>query len=59
MLNEEDIIVMDIARSELEFFNYGSLETVKNGRWWNGKYLGKKVHRSVPCLMIIFANDKP
>lgn len=52
-------IIMDVARSEIEFLNYATLEKLKDGFWVNGKYEGKRVHREDPANVIVFANQMP
>lgn len=52
-------IIMDVARSEIEFLNYATLEKLKDGFWVNGKYEGKRVHREAPANVIVMANSMP
>lgn len=52
-------IIMDVARSELEFLNYATLEKLKDGFWVNGKYEGKRVYREDPAQVIVMANQMP
>ena len=59
MLNNETTIILDLARSDIEFLNYSVLEVIKNGKWTSGKYTGKYVNRKQPCFLIIFANNPP
>lgn len=52
-------IFMDVARAELEFLNYSTLEKIKDGHWYAGKYEGKEVHRFVPAQVVVFCNGYP
>lgn len=52
------LVIFDVPRSNLEFINYQTIEEIKNGLIFSGKYdSGQKVFNS-PHL-IIFANEPP
>jgi len=52
------LILVDIPRSNYEYFNYGTLEEIKNGMIFSGKYEGGfKVFN--PPHIICFANEEP
>lgn len=57
-LIEPEIIIMDIPRYNLEFINYGTIEQIKNGFLYSGKYEGNKCIFSIPHI-IIFSNQPP
>lgn len=53
-----EIIVLDIPRSHLHYVNYTAIESVKNGRFFSGKYEGGMVQINRPHI-ICFANEPP
>lgn len=53
-----EIIILDIPKSNKEFVNYGTLEMLKNGYIYSGKYEGGDCFFPTPHI-IVFANQKP
>ncbi len=56
--NPPGVVIFDVARSEARYLKYVSLELLKNGCFFSGKY------ESAQCLMnpphvIVFANEEP
>lgn len=51
-------VILDIPKSEYGRCNYASIEALKNGFLYSGKYEGGKVHGKSPHL-IVFANREP
>lgn len=56
--NPPDIIIYDFTRSQEEFISYQSIEEVKNGIFFSGKYEGKMIIYDSPWV-ICFANYPP
>lgn len=56
--NKRELFVVDIPRSSQDFVNYGSLEQIKNGLIFSGKYDGCQLVFNCPHV-IVFANEKP
>lgn len=56
--NELKIVVLDIARTEMNNISYSSIERLKNGMFFNGKYESKMVTFNSPHI-IIFSNYEP
>lgn len=59
MVEKEELIIFDIARSEIEFLNYSIVEKLKDGAWIAGKYEGKKIYRQKDANIIVFSNSLP
>lgn len=55
---EPKIIILDIPRHNLDYINYGCIESIKNGFIYSGKYEGGKCLFRIPHVLI-FANDTP
>ncbi len=55
---EPRIILLDIPRHNLDYINYGCIESIKNGCIYSGKYEGGKCLFRIPTV-IIFANEEP
>lgn len=53
-----EIIICDVPRSSLNYINYGTLEKVKDGCIYSGKYEGGLCIYPAPHV-IIFANEPP
>ncbi len=53
-----EIVLLDIPRDNLDFINYGAIESIMNGCIYSGKYEGGVCIFPKP-LVIVFANDKP
>jgi hypothetical protein len=54
-----DIVIMDIPRTKSAcYISYESLENIKNGLFFSGKYKGNMVRFNRPHL-IVFANEPP
>lgn len=58
-VNEETTIILDVPRSDIQYVNYSTLETLKDGIWSSGKYEGKQVRRKEKANVLVFANDLP
>ncbi len=54
-----DIIVLDMPRSGVDFINYGAIESLKNGVFAVNKYDSKMVVRGTPAHLIVLANEPP
>lgn len=52
------LILIDCVRTDTEFFNYGTIEQLKNGLLYSGKYEGGKCIFPHPHV-VIFANNPP
>nr|WAE42968.1 MAG: replication associated protein [Cressdnaviricota sp.] len=52
------VIVCDVPRENLEYINYGTLEKLKDGLFYSGKYEGGRI-RLLPLHLFVFANQKP
>lgn len=52
------IIVLDIPRHNMEYFNYGLIEKIKDGLIYSGKYEGGCCAFESPHIFI-FSNEKP
>lgn len=52
------LIICDIPRDDIEYLHYGTLECLKNGHLYSGKYEGGKCIFDHPHV-IIFANTPP
>lgn len=61
-INEDNIIpkviLMDIPRDMMEFFKYGTIEQLKDGHIYSGKYEGSEIFLP-PVHVIIFSNSYP
>ncbi len=55
---EPRIVILDIPRHNLDYINYGCIESIKNGCIYSGKYEGGKCIFRIPHT-IIFANEEP
>lgn len=57
---DEDInlILLDIPRDSINYFNYGGIEAIKNGCLYSGKYEGGVCLFKIPHVFI-FANSAP
>lgn len=55
---QPELIVCDIPRKSMDYFNYDALEQLKNGMIYSGKYEGG-VCIFPPPLVIVFANEEP
>lgn len=53
-----DIIIYDYTRTQESFISYQSIEEVKNGIFFSGKYEGKMIIYDSPWV-IVFANYPP
>lgn len=53
-----NIVIVDIPREKLDFTLYSTLEMLKNGHVYSGKYEGGKLIFPHPHV-IVFANDQP
>jgi hypothetical protein len=56
---DHPIAVFDFARSKSEYISYGSIENIKNGNWFSGKYASKGVSLSFSPHLVVFANRAP
>lgn len=52
------IIIADFSRSLEDYISYDSLEKIKNGVWFSGKYESKSIMIPPPTV-IVFANFRP
>lgn len=52
------IIILDIPRHNIDYINYGTLELIKNGHIYSGKYEGGKCIFPSPHVFV-FANCEP
>lgn len=53
-----DLVVMNIPRDKLNYINYGSIESIKDGLIISGKYEG--FCAALPCPhLFVFANEPP
>lgn len=52
------IILVDIPRDSINYFNYGAMEKLKDGFFYSGKYEGGICRFRKPHI-IIFSNDEP
>lgn len=52
------VVLLDVPRYNLEYINYGTLEQIKNGMIYSGKYEGGTCLFPHPHI-IVFANEKP
>lgn len=55
---EPEIILLDVPRTNEDYFNYGAIEQIKNGCIYSGKYEGGVCLFKIPHI-IIFANFEP
>lgn len=53
-----NIYTIDCSRMQEEFISYESIEKIKNGYWFAGKYESKAVRIGVPHV-VVFANFEP
>jgi len=53
-----DIIIYDIPRTNIDYVSYESLESIKNGLFFSGKYESGQVVMNPPHI-ICFANSEP
>lgn len=53
-----DIIIIDIPRTNENYVCYGTMEKIKDGIFYSGKYEGGQILLT-PCHVIVFANFKP
>lgn len=53
-----EIIVIDCPRHNLEYFNYGAIEKIKNGLVFSSKYESNQIIFNPPHIFI-FANKEP
>lgn len=53
-----NIVIVDIPREKLDYTIYSTLEMLKNGHIYSGKYEGGKLIFPYPHV-IVFANDEP
>lgn len=56
--NKRKIIICDIPRSCIGYFNYTAIENIKNGLIFSGKYEGSLFWYNWPHV-IVFANEPP
>lgn len=52
------IILLDISRHNLDYINYGCIESLKNGCFYSGKYEGGNCIYPIP-FVFIFSNEEP
>lgn len=52
------VVMIDVARTNMERFNYQALEQIKNGIFFCGKYESKMVVMNIPHV-VVFANEPP
>lgn len=53
-----DLIIYDVPRSYVEYINFESLESIKNGLFFSGKYESGQVVMNCPHVFV-FANSLP
>lgn len=58
MYNGQKIVIFDLARHNMEYVNYGTIEAIKNGSITSPKYESKAKRFEIPHV-IIFANAPP
>lgn len=51
-------IIIDIPKTNENYVCYGTMEKIKDGLFYSGKYEGGKV-RLLPCHVLVFANFPP
>lgn len=56
--NRRQIFVFDVTKDKMEYFQYSTLESIKNGYIMSGKYDGSAVRFNRPHI-IVFANIPP
>lgn len=56
--NDKRIYIFDFTRSMETYVSYQSIEEIKNGIYFSGKYESKSIVRSCPHI-IVFANFEP
>lgn len=57
--NDPDVMILDVPRSALEFFQYRVLEMMKDGAMYSGKYEGGEIYFERRPHVIVFANQEP
>ncbi len=57
--DRQEYVIVDVPCSEESIFNYGSIEKLKNGRVWSGKYNSHIKIRSGGTKLVVFANKYP
>lgn len=55
---QPDVVFIDVARTQMDRFNYQAIEQIKNGIFFSGKYESKMVILNSPHV-VIFANAPP
>lgn len=53
-----DIVIIDIPRVNKDYVCYGTMEKIKDGLFYSGKYEGGQILLT-PCHLIVFANFEP
>lgn len=53
-----EIVILDIPRSCIDYVNYPAIESLKNGCFYSGKYVGATVIMNSP-LVVCLANEGP
>ena len=54
--DNQAIVIIDCPREAVEYFNYGCVETIKDGVYFTGKYTSRMVVRDKPCHVLVFTN---
>lgn len=52
------VVIMDVPRHNIDYINYGAIESIKNGCIYSGKYEGGRCIFEHPHV-VIFANEPP
>lgn len=52
------LVIYDIPRSNIDYISYDSLESIKNGAFFSGKYEGGWANYNPPHV-VVFANEEP
>lgn len=53
-----DVVIVDVPRVNSEYICYSSMEKIKDGLFYSGKYEGGQI-LLIPCHLIVFANVPP
>lgn len=58
--NNQEIIIYDIPRcQDEEYINYGTIEKLKDGLYFSGKYNSTQKYRKTNAHIIVFSNIEP
>lgn len=58
-IGNERIIIIDVARSGLEYVVWSAIEEIKDGKWNSSKYKGRWINRRHDVHIVILMNKDP